>query len=80
MSAVSSDNRGRGLRVQNEHRLTEFISNYDLSGGFGGLAHAGRVAAVHAKAVGFTLSQVKECKARRLDWHASVHPLPGVRP
>ena len=58
-------------------RLTQFISDRDLSRGDGGLAHAGRVAAAHTEAVGFPLGQVKQGKAGRLDWRSGVHPMPG---
>lgn len=60
--------------------LTEFISDSDLSRGYRGLTHTCGVAAAHAKAVGFTLCQVKQGKARRLDWHTGVHLLPGICP
>lgn len=42
------------------------------------LANTCGVAAAHTEGVGFALSQVKKGKARRLRWHPSVHPLPGV--
>lgn len=58
--------------------LTENVSHGDAAGGFGGLAHAGGVAAAHAEAVRFPFAQVEQGKAGRLDGHAGVHPLPRV--
>lgn len=59
-------------------RLTQFISDRDVSCGFRGLAHTSGVTGANAEAVRFSLCQVEQGEARRLHWHAGVHPLPGV--
>lgn len=57
---------------------TELVAD---SGGLGWvrrLAHAGRVAAADAEAVGFPFGKVEQREARRLDRDLCVHPLPAV--
>lgn len=58
--------------------LTELVANSGGLSRVGRFADTGRVAAADAEAVGFPLGEIKQRKARRLDWDLCVHPLPAV--
>lgn len=59
--------------------LTKLVTNCGGLSRLRWLANASRVAAAHTEAVGFSLGEIKQRKARRLYWDLCVHPLPAIR-
>lgn len=58
--------------------LTKLVSNCGSLSRVRWLANTGRIAAADTEAVGFSLCEIKQRKARRLYWDLRVHPLPAV--
>lgn len=58
--------------------LTKLVANCGGLSRVRGFTDAGRVAAPDTEAVGLPFGEIKQCKARRLDWDLCVHSLPAV--